>query len=304
MCAEALYLHILKADGQWELFDLSSVNKLTFKNGGMQLLCAGDETELRDDAEMPIVVEGWIENGAYPMVIITRAIDLTKPMGSLDNYVEKWCRVSISDGTSRYYMTARINKNYIPSFVYTTTKLRGQVDKEYELMIETETDTFTATTRIIQPLRIDSVRVRASQNDASLYQVSAFANIDNTMPGSSYKFFSKIVGAELRYYSSFLGTFESVAYDPTTGFNVAKGIHNTFEGEQKFSPLYNYGDTVDVKLCTISREQFDFWNAYENSVSLSGQSFFNVARGCPSNIDGALGYWFGYGVSAVRVIIK
>ena len=23
MCAEALYLHILKADGQWELFDLS-----------------------------------------------------------------------------------------------------------------------------------------------------------------------------------------------------------------------------------------------------------------------------------------
>lgn len=41
-CAEALYLHILKADGQWELFDLSSVNKLTFKNGGMQLLCAGD----------------------------------------------------------------------------------------------------------------------------------------------------------------------------------------------------------------------------------------------------------------------
>ena len=42
MCAEALYLHIMKADGQWELFDLSSVNKLTFKNGGMQLLGAGD----------------------------------------------------------------------------------------------------------------------------------------------------------------------------------------------------------------------------------------------------------------------
>ncbi len=42
MCAEALYLQILKADGQWELFDLSSVNKLTFKNGGMQLLGAGD----------------------------------------------------------------------------------------------------------------------------------------------------------------------------------------------------------------------------------------------------------------------
>ena len=41
-CVEALYLHILKADGQWELFDLSSVNKLTFKNGGMQLLGAGD----------------------------------------------------------------------------------------------------------------------------------------------------------------------------------------------------------------------------------------------------------------------
>ncbi|MGN0232271.1 MAG: T9SS type A sorting domain-containing protein [Muribaculaceae bacterium] len=42
MYAEALYLHVQKSDGQWELFDLSLVDKLTFKNGGMQLLGAGD----------------------------------------------------------------------------------------------------------------------------------------------------------------------------------------------------------------------------------------------------------------------
>ncbi|MGM9802919.1 MAG: DUF4249 family protein [Muribaculaceae bacterium] len=272
----------------------------------LALICSCDDDEplLSPDAEMPIVVEGWIENGEYPVVIITRAIDLTKPMDDLESYVEKWFRVSIHDGVSRYYLTARINKNYIPSFIYTSSRLRGQVGKEYELMIETETDTFTATTRILEPLRIDSVKVQVSKNDASLYQISAFANIDSSTPNKYYKFFSKLLSEEKRYYSSFLGTFESVAYDSTTGYNVAKGIHNTFEGDQKFSPLFNYGDTVDVKLCTISREQFDFWSAYENSVSLSGQTFFNVARGCPSNINGALGYWFGYGASAVRVVVK
>lgn len=62
---------------------------------------------------------------------------------------------------------------------------------------------------------------------------------------------------------------------------------------------------MDVKLCTLSEEQFTFWTAYENAVSMSGNSFFNVAHGCPTNLEGgAIGYWFGYGVYTRRVIIR
>lgn len=269
------------------------------------LLFAGCDDEPRPSrpGRMPLVVEGWIEEGERPVVIITRAIDLTRPMDSLENYVEKWCRVSIDDGEQRYFLTARINHDYIPSFIYTTNRLRGRRGIDYKLVIETEDDTLTAITSIQPSVRIDSVKVARTANSDTLYQINVFAG--GIVDGSGYyKFFSRVVNKERRYYSSFLGTFESSVYDAEVGYSVSKGIHNTFEGDQKFSPFYCKGDTVDVKLCRLSEEQFRFWTVYENSVSLSGNAFFNVAHDCPSNISGALGYWFGYGAFSRRVVIR
>ena len=255
-------------------------------------------------AVMPLVVEGWIEEGERPVVIVTRAIDLTKPMDSIENYVEKWCRVSIDDGDSKYYLTARVNHDYIPSFVYTSSKIRGRRGVDYTLTIETDDDTLRAVTSILPSVKIDSVRVSKTANSDTLYQINVFPRISPDTDEGYYKFFSRVVNKESRYYSSFLGIFEGRVYDPVTGFSVSKGIHNTFEGEHSFSPYYVAGDTVDIKLCTLLREQFDFWTAYENSVSLSGNVFFNLVHDCPSNIPGALGYWFGYGAFQRRVIVR
>ena len=255
--------------------------------------CAGDDPV--PATELPVVIEGWIEDGEVPMVIVTRAVDLTTDVGSFDQYVEKWCRVTVDDGTRREILTGRLNSAYVPSFVYTGSRIRGKVGGSYRLTVETETATYEAETTIPAPVRIDSVRVSVTGD--GLRQVHAFPHIDPAEQHDRYyKFFSRING-ESRYYSSFLGTFEGSVYDPVTGYPVNRGIHDTFTGTDKFTPLYTSGDTLRIKLCTMDEPAFRFWSAYENAVSLGGNMFFNVSQGCPSNIPGAKGYWAGYGTS-------
>jgi len=255
--------------------------------------CSGEESA--PATELPIVIEGWIEDGETAMVIVTRAVDLTSDVGSFDQYVEKWCRVTVDDGSRREILTGRLNSAYVPSFVYTGSHIRGKVGVTYRLTVETETDTYEAETTIPAAVRIDSVRVTVT--DGGLRQVHAFPHIDPAdQQHRYYKFFSR-VNDESRYYSSFLGTFEGAVYDPSTGYPVNRGIHDTFTGTDKFTPLYTSGDTLRIKLCAMDEPAFRFWNAYENAVSLGGNMFFNVSQGCPSNIPGAKGYWAGYGTS-------
>ena len=262
--------------------------------------------------KLPIVVEGWIEDGEHPMVIVTRAVGLTGDSIDFSESVEKWCRVTVSDskGTSEI-LTARKNTAYMPSLVFTGRKIKGQAGEEYTLLIETDEAAYQASAVIPEPVRIDSLRVSKSEACDTLYQIHAFAAVDSS-PAHYYKFFTQVRNKERRYYSSFLGTFEGAYYNPATGFSVSKGIHTDFKGffedpdwkKPDFTPNYNLGDTVSVKLCAIQPEIYDFWRAYENSVGLSGNLFFTVSQGCPSNIPGAKGYWAGYGATIRTVIVR
>lgn len=267
-------------------------------------LCSCDNTEpVNPDVQLPIVVEGWIEDGENPVVIVTRAIDLTADLDSLTLDVQKWCRVTVSDGTHSEILTGRLNDKYIPSFIYTTTNMRGETGHTYTLKIETEKETVTAASTILSPVRIDSLKITRSPGCDTLFQIHAFAQF-NREDGSYYKFFTKVNSSEKRYYSSFLGTFEGRYYNPDTGYSVSKGIHMTGDGEVKFTPYYSMGDTVAVKLCTIDSGAFDFWNSYENAVSMSGNLIFSFTGGCPTNLTGgAKGYWNAYGASVARIII-
>lgn len=257
-----------------------------------------DDAPANPDGPLPIVIEGWIEDGEHPIVIITRAVDLTGNIDSFDKYVEKWCRVTVSDDTRSEILVTRINNNYTPSLIYTSLRMRGTVGGTYTLKIETETETYEAITTIPSPVRIDSLRAVPASDGR--WRVQAYPRIDPSEANRYYKFFTRTTD-DRRYYSSFLGTFESAVYDPAAGYTVNRGIHDTFS--EKFSPLYESGDTVRVKLCAITDDSFRFWNAYENTVSLGGNMFFNVSQGCPSNIPGAKGYWAGYGTSLAWVPI-
>ena len=68
-------------------------------------------------------------------------------------------------------------------------------------------------------------------------------------------------------------------------------------------PNIREGDEVEVKLCTMTSEIYEFWNRFEiflsANLSDSRPVTDNTVR---ANMHGALGYWAGYGVDKTKTI--
>jgi hypothetical protein len=244
---------------------------------------------------MPLVVEGWIEEDESPIVIVTHAVDLTVDSASFADVIEKWGRVSIFDGDTRYILTGHIDKDYTPGFLFTTSRLKGKVGHTYRLLIETEHDTVSATATMLPSPNISQLEAKLINATDSLYSITAY--FDDIDSDGYYKVFCRDYSQETRFFSSFLGTFAGKDYDTSTGFTVSRAVHSVYNSDEEFNHYFSSGSRVTVKLCSLEYPLFKFWHTYDSSISISQNLFFNFSDNCPSNIDGGLGYWAAYGMS-------
>lgn len=263
--------------------------------------CNDSTDEPMQISAMPIVVEGWIEDGQAPIVIVTHAVDLTSDAASFDGFVEKWGRVSIFDGDTRYILTGRLNSDYTPSFIFTSSKLKGTPGHTYRLLIETEDTTVEATSTMPQLPEISRVETVPVEGNDTLFSITA--HIGNIDPDGYYKFFTRTQELESRYYGTFLGTLAAADYDDETGWNITRGIHSLYNSDDDFNHYFTAGQHVMLKLCAMQRDAYEFWHAYDNSTSLSQNLFFSFAGNCPSNISGGLGYWAAYATARTPILI-
>ena len=60
-------------------------------------------------------------------------------------------------------------------------------------------------------------------------------------------------------------------------------------------PNIHTGDVLWIKLCSTDRKTFEYWNNFEIMLASNAFSMF-FENDLESNLDGALGYWAGYGV--------
>lgn len=251
-----------------------------------------DEPSLSED--QPLVVEGWIEENESPIVIVTHAVDLTADTASFDDVLEKWGRVSIFDGDTRYLLTGHIDKDYTPGFVFTTAHLKGKVGHTYRLLIETEGDTVSATATMLPSPEISKLEATLVNPSDSLYSITAYFN--NIEEDGYYKVFCRDYSQETRFFSSFLGTFVGKDYDTTNGFTVSRAVHSVYDSDDEFNHYFKSGSRVTIKLCSLETTLYNFWHTYDSSISLSQNIFFTFDNNCPSNIEGGLGYWAAYGM--------
>ena len=74
--------------------------------------CVG---KYQPEDEPQIVVEGWIEAGGYPVVILTTTVSVgeqQKDWASLKDHVIRWAKVSISDGEEEVVLTGSHLSSY------------------------------------------------------------------------------------------------------------------------------------------------------------------------------------------------
>lgn len=244
--------------------------------------------------ESRLVVEGWIESGGHPIVRLSESLLVEvdkeiKPLDFLDNVV-KWARVTVSDGDTTMLLTGVVDPNYFPPYVFSTSHMTGMVGKTYELRVEYKDYVATAKTTIPEPVSLDTVYV-ASVKDSLCHVVCGFT--DPPRKGNNYKLFTRTEGIDSHYHPSALAQTDDELLDGYTEVF----LYSTMRLMDFIAiPNIRLGNEFWVKLCTMDAEAYNFWRYYEVILYAN---VFNAETGTvmDGNVDGALGYWIGYGVA-------
>lgn len=266
----------------------------------MLVACDADYTT---EAKSELVVEGWIDEGGYPVVILTKSLTISdkyQQADSLSQYLIRWAKVSVSDGERTVVLTGKFDSRYFPPYVYTTGNMRGEAGKTYTLDVEYRDFHATATTTIPETHRIENLTIKPCADSYTLYQVKI--NIDTERANGAYYQLFTCEGKDNRLFvASYLGSID--------GKSLKKGIdipvyrsHRLATGK-KYTPYFRQHDTLAIKLAHIDANSYTFWSDYSRNLTLSDNMFMAPTHNIRSNVKGAMGYWCGMGADVKYVVI-
>ena len=293
--------------------------------------CEQDLTLLLPEGEEKLVVEGHIEQGAPPIVVLTRSVpvfsDLT--LEALEQSFVHDAQVTVTSNGQNYVLKEVASPAFsdeivrvvslqfgIPAeqlrrnsgflfYVYTTDELQGEIGQSYGLRISHSGRVLTSSTTIPQLNPLDSLwSVPHPNPKKDSLRVLYYSYTDPDTLGNSIRYFTKRNSEPF-----FPGLFTSVFNDEiVNGRNISFPLDR---GEPKGQAdlneeLYSYfgiGDTVIVRWAAIDLPHYRFWYSLENEQNSNG-SPIGTPNITQTNIKGGLGIWGGYGVTYHSIIIK
>lgn len=274
-----------------------------------------------------VVVEGRIEPGMPPLVILTRTNELFGESGfdALANSFVHNAIVTVSDGTNSVTLTEICANNIDPDLLPLVSELLaieldqltslnfcayvsldlsfvGEVGKTYSLKIELEEEVFTSQTSLLPPPVIDSLYFLIEPNREEHGFGWCVLNDDpNTY--NAYFFETRRIHqnsqgqpADAFFRHSLNSAFDDSFFNGLTfkfGFTNI-GSYRDDDIPQEFRGFYRVGDTVVVKLSSLDFDVFKFHEMKLVQVASEGNPFASPAF-VPSNIQGgAIGCWSGF----------
>ena len=298
------------------------------------LLLPGCEQDLTIDlpeGDEKLVVEGHIEQGAPPIVVLTRSVPVFSEisLASLEESFVHGAQVTVSHEGQNYIleevssaafteelrevvsMQLGVSKALLSGsggfqfYIYTTDELLGELGESYSLYIKHSGQSLSAVTTIPQLNPIDSLWLvphpdpRQDSLKTLYYRYS-----DPDTLGNSIRYFTKRNSEPF-----FPGLFTSVFNDElvngsTISFPLDRGEP---KGQQEIDEdLYSYfgvGDTITVRWAAIDLPHYRFWYSLESEQNSNG-SPIGTPNITQSNIAGGLGIWGGYGVTYHRIVVN
>ena len=281
------------------------------------------------DPASAYVVEGHIENGIPPYVLLTKnaAFYGNINLSNLASYFVSGAQITVSSGADTVHLqeysgtliqslpdsvaialAAQFGLNissaseFPPITIYTVgladINFVGEVGKKYDLKIEINGKEITSTTSIPQPVFFDSLWLLPHPDPSladSFFQVYGRL-YDPPAQGTFYRYFTKADD------EAFLINDRSVFDDALINGGkieifIPKGHPVGSIGSQDFNRAgyWDLGDSVcTIKLCVIDKPQYDFWHTVEANRSSQGNPFGSSVY-VKSNVIGAYGVWGGYG---------
>lgn len=282
------------------------------------------------EPETQIVVDGFIESGSLPIIMLSHSspyfsesssnqlfnsfvhdADITLTVDGNDYALTELCTSEIPDSLLPIFseITGLAITSDLPFDICIYTLLdfnfQGEPGKTYHLKVEAEGKTLTATTSIPNIVPLDSVWFNVEGNLDSLGWVWGRMTDPDTV-GNAYRWFAR----RINHYPDgeikdpvYLAPFNSVIDDQF--FNGLSFDFNSSRGRLPFSDkeddgnieafFFKVGDTIAVKGCSVDLTTYQFFRSYYQELGNQGSPFASPSS-LKSNVDGGLGVWTGYGV--------
>lgn len=303
------------------------------------MACEKDITVDLPEAPQQLVVEGSIEPGMPPLVILTRTQPFFAPtdLNSIANMFVSGATVQVTvDGDtwtldqlcsemldSTMLGTAGTAIGLDPGLlaaanicVYTSLNPAhvGVAGKTYRLDISAEGKTLSAVSTIPHPVPLDSAWFKLAEmrpGDDSLGFAWGKITDPDTL-GNCYRWAAQRINrrADGRpkdpYYIAPMGStyadnfFNGLEFE----FSMIRGslfFGGNPEDDNEERGFFKVGDTIAVKAMSIGRTEYEFYSTYEANVNTSGDLFSTPAN-VKTNITGGLGIWVGRGVYLDTII--
>jgi hypothetical protein len=266
--------------------------------------CEKDITVSLPEGEEKIVVEGYVEAGRPPYVLLSKSTGYFAPFdsASVTQYAVKNALVVICDGI---LCDTLISPFTSVGYLYLSQNLIGTVGRNYTLYIKTEEGIeLSSSTYCYPPVALDSTWFKVQDGKDSLGWVWARLTEPDTL-GNFYRWFAKRIGKD----NDFIAPIGSVFSDRFINgrsfdfaYNRGKYPNSTAEDDNNEEAGYfKKGDTIIIKFCSIGPASYDFWRAAEDQLASNGNPFSTVNY-IPSNIKGGIGIFEAYTPSFDTVI--
>jgi hypothetical protein len=280
-----------------------------------------------------LVVEGTIEPGTPPFVILTRTQGYFAPtdVNSLASIFVTGATVTVTTDGNVWTLDQVCSNMLDPAQLAAAAEATGispallaaaniciyssldpthvgEIGKTYRLDVSVDDKSLSAVSSIPNPVPLDSVWFKLAlqrPDDDTLGYAWARISDPDTM-GNGYRWMAKRINHRANgqtkddYYISPLGSTYNDKYinGLTFDFTEVRGVEfysGHPEDDNEEQGFFKVGDTIAVKALSIGKKEYDFYSSYDLNVNSTGDIFSTPAN-VKTNITGGLGIWAGRGV--------
>ncbi len=265
--------------------------------------CEKDITLNLPNPEQKLVIEGAIENGECPYVIITKKQAYFAPVdtNTLINMMVTDALVTVSNGNITDTLKFTPYLFTIPPYRYVGSKFKGEIGGTYKLKIEFESKIYESITTIPEIVPLDSIKFTYQKPDT--FGILWAYGQDPPELGNYYRIFTKTIGKDYVFvHPSYSLGDDKLANGKYIEDGIIRGKdparpqeeYETNDGEPPYWSFLK-GETVIVKFCTMDVESYEFWKSAEQQASNNGNPFAAPTTIKTNISNNALGIWTGYG---------
>lgn len=254
---------------------------------------------ITDDTEPKAVIEAWIDNDGYPVVLFTSSASPSSE-GSISDHVVNWGKVIISDGDQEVIMTGGPDGTYLPPYRYYTFDIQGIPGRTYHLTANFKNLKAKSSVYLPHPTSIDSVTVSKGEYE-NLRNTTLHFTTPDDIPAYYYLTMKDSLFSS-QQVPCMLGTIK--ALNPGEKMSIPVYHYRQKIDGSVFVPQFHIGEKHEIRLNRITEDVYEFWTSYGNMINFSSSPFITTNSSLPTNITGGYGIFSARGYSSIKVEIK